>query len=169
MGKIFSNHPYFKSEGKALLIELPPYRLPSLKMILTYTFRKTGEYVKKAGTIILGILIILWALMYFPNGGDVQNSYIGKFGQAVQPIFKPAGFGDRWELVAAIPPSLIAKEVVALHDLLGGISIGGAQCFQSGLHGLGRVAAHFHQRRLEGFQIGVVLFADAHWSCSSLL
>ena len=112
MGKIFSNHSYFKSEGKALLIELPPYRLPSLKMILTYTFRKTGEYVKKAGTIILGILIILWALMYFPNGGDVQNSYIGKFGQAVQPIFKPAGFGDRWELVAAIPPSLIAKEVV---------------------------------------------------------
>lgn len=112
MGKIFSKHSYFKSEGKALLIELPPYRLPSIKMILKYTFRKTGEYVKKAGTIILGILIILWALMYFPNEGDVQNSYIGKFGQAVQPIFKPAGFGDRWETVAAIPPSLIAKEVV---------------------------------------------------------
>ena len=112
LGKIFSNHPYFKAEGKALLIELPPYRLPTLKMILIYTFRKTGEYVKKAGTIILGILIILWALMYFPNAGDAQNSYIGKFGQAVQPIFKPAGFGDRWEPVAAIPPSLIAKEVV---------------------------------------------------------
>lgn len=112
LGKIFSNHPYFKAEGKALLIELPPYRLPTLKMILVYTFRKTSEYVKKAGTIILGILIILWALMYFPNNGDAQNSYIGKFGQAVQPIFKPAGFGDRWEPVAAIPPSLIAKEVV---------------------------------------------------------
>mgnify|MGYP003531212074 FL=1 len=112
LGKVFSNHPYFKAEGKALLIELPPYRLPTLKMILVYTFRKTGEYVKKAGTIILGILIVLWALMYFPNSGDAQNSYIGKFGQTVQPIFKPAGFGDRWELVAAIPPSLIAKEVV---------------------------------------------------------
>ena len=112
LGKLFSNHPYFKTDGKALLIELPPYRLPTLKMIFTYTFRKTSEYVKKAGTIILGILIVLWALMYFPNGGDVQNSFIGKFGQTVQPIFKPAGFGDRWEPVAAIPPSLVAKEVV---------------------------------------------------------
>ena len=112
LGKIFSNHPYFKAEQKALLIELPPYRLPTLKMIFTYTFRKTGEYVKKAGTIILGILIILWALMYFPDGGDAQNSFIGKFGRGVQPIFKPAGFGDKWELVAAIPPSLVAKEVV---------------------------------------------------------
>lgn len=112
LGRIFSKHPYFKADGKALLIELPPYRLPTLKMLLIYTFRKTSEYVKKAGTIILGILIVLWALMYFPNGGDVQTSYIGKFGQAVQPIFKPAGFGDRWEPVAAIPPSLIAKEVV---------------------------------------------------------
>ena len=46
----------------------------------------------------------------------------------------------------------------------GGFGIGGAQCFQRGLHGLGRVAAHFHQRRLEGFQIGVVLFTDTH-SC----
>lgn len=112
LGKIFSKHPYFKTNGKALLIELPPYRLPTLKMVFVYTFRKTGEYVKKAGTIILGILIVLWALMYFPNAGDVQNSFIGKFGRAVQPIFKPAGFGERWEPVAAIPPSLVAKEVV---------------------------------------------------------
>lgn len=112
LGKAFSNHPYFKSDGKALLIELPPYRLPTIKMIFTYTYRKTSEYVKKAGTIILGILIILWGLMYFPNAGDTQNSFIGKFGRAVQPIFAPAGFGDRWEPVAAIAPSLVAKEVV---------------------------------------------------------
>ncbi len=112
LGKIFSKHPYFKAEEKALLIELPPYRVPTAKMVLSSTFRKTWSYVKKAGTIILGMLVILWALMYFPNSGDVNSSFIGKFGKAVQPIFAPAGFGDRWEPVAAIPPSLIAKEVV---------------------------------------------------------
>ncbi len=112
LGKVFSNHPYFKSEEKALLIELPPYRVPTAKMVLSSTFRKTWSYVKKAGTIILGMLVLLWALIYFPNNGDVNSSFIGKFGEAVQPIFVPAGFGDRWEPVAAIPPSLIAKEVV---------------------------------------------------------
>jgi len=112
LGKIFSKHPYFKAEEKALLIELPPYRIPTAKMIYSSTFRRTWSYVKKAGTIILGMLVILWALTYFPNNGDAQNSFIGKFGRSVQPIFEPAGFGDRWELVAAIPPSLIAKEVV---------------------------------------------------------
>lgn len=112
LGKAFSNHPYFKADEKALLIELPPYRIPTAKMVLSSTFRKTWSYVKKAGTIILGMLVLLWALMYFPNNGDVQNSFIGKFGKAVQPIFRPAGFGDRWEPVAAIPPSLVAKEVV---------------------------------------------------------
>jgi ferrous iron transport protein B len=112
LGKAFSNHPYFKAEEKALLIELPPYRIPTAKMVLSSTFRKTWSYVKKAGTIILGMLVLLWALMYFPNNGDVQSSFIGKFGKAVQPIFRPAGFGDRWEPVAAIPPSLVAKEVV---------------------------------------------------------
>lgn len=112
IGKIFSKHSYFRADERALLIELPPYRMPTAKMIISSTFRKTWSYVKKAGTIILGMLVILWALSYFPNSGDVQNSFIGKFGRGVQPIFKPTGFGDRWELVSAIPPSLIAKEVV---------------------------------------------------------
>lgn len=112
LGKIFSKHEYFRADEKALLIELPPYRIPTAKMIISSTFRKTWSYIKKAGTIILGMLVILWALSYFPNQGDVQNSFIGKFGRGVQPIFAPTGFGDRWELVSAIPPSLIAKEVV---------------------------------------------------------
>jgi ferrous iron transport protein B len=112
VGYAFKSHPYFKTQEKALLIELPPYRLPSMKLIFLSSMRKTGEYVKKAGTIILAMLMLLWALMYFPNQGDTETSIVGTVGKAVAPIFKPTGFGDRWQTVAAIPPGLIAKEIV---------------------------------------------------------
>lgn len=102
----------FKSENKALLIELPPYRIPSLKVILNSTWLRVFDYIKRAGTVILGIMMILWALTYFPNNGDSNSSYIAKFGHVFAPIMKPTGFGDRWETVAAIPPSIAAKEVV---------------------------------------------------------
>lgn len=112
IGFLFKQHNYFKPDEKALLIELPPYRIPSFRAVITSTFRKTGEYIKKAGTIILAMLVILWALMYFPNNGDVESSFVGRFGKTIAPVFKPTGFADRWETVAAIPPGLIAKEIV---------------------------------------------------------
>jgi len=112
VGLSFRNHSYFKTDDTALLIELPPYRIPSMKMISRSALTRTWEYLKKATTVIMGILILLWALTYFPNNGDSENSYMAKFGKAITPIMKPTGFGDRWEAVAAIPPSIAAKEVV---------------------------------------------------------
>lgn len=76
------------------------------------TWLRVFDYIKRAGTVILGIMMILWALTYFPNHGDSNSSYIAKFGHTFAPIMKPTGFGDRWETVAAIPPSIAAKEVV---------------------------------------------------------
>ena len=73
---------------------------------------KTFAYVKKATTVILGILLIIWFFQYFPNKGDAENSYLGQAAKVVQPVFKPTGFGDRWEPVASIVPSIIAKETV---------------------------------------------------------
>lgn len=112
VGLVLKNIKGFKSENRALLIELPPYRIPSLKVILSSTWLRVFDYIKRAGTVILGIMIILWALTYFPNHGDPNSSYIAKFGHTFSPIMKPTGFGDRWETVAAIPPSIAAKEVV---------------------------------------------------------
>jgi len=112
VGLTFKRYSYFKTDDVALLIELPPYRLPSLKMITKSAFTRTGAYLKKATTVIMGVLIILWALTYFPNNGDTENSYMAKFGKSLTPIMKPTGFGDRWEAVAAIAPSVAAKEVV---------------------------------------------------------
>ncbi len=112
VGLILKNVKGFKSENRALLIELPPYRIPSLKVILNSTWLRVFDYMKRAGTVILGIMMILWALTYFPNHGDPNSSYIAKFGHTFAPIMKPTGFGDRWETVAAIPPSIAAKEVI---------------------------------------------------------
>ena len=111
-GMFFKNNPNFKAADKALLLELPPYRVPSFRMIWSSTMTRTGSYLKKATTVILGVLILLWALIYFPNNGDAANSYMAKFGKVLAPIMKPTGFGNRWEAVAAIAPSIAAKEVV---------------------------------------------------------
>ncbi|MGL4946260.1 MAG: ferrous iron transport protein B, partial [Cetobacterium sp.] len=111
-GLILKNFAMFKSEGRALLIELPPYRVPSMRVIFKSTLDRTGSYLKKATTVIMGMLMILWALTYFPNNGDTSNSYMAKFGKTFQSVLKPTGFADRWETVAAIPPSLAAKEIV---------------------------------------------------------
>lgn len=112
VGLILKNFKQFKAEGKALLIELPPYRIPSFKVIMKSTLTRTGSYVKKASTIIMGMLMILWALTYFPNEGDTSKSYMAKFGKTFQTVLAPTGFANRWEVVAAIPPSLAAKEIV---------------------------------------------------------
>ena len=73
---------------------------------------KTMMYVRKATTVILGILLIIWVFTYFPANGDINNSYLAKGAKVVQPIFKPTGFADRWEPVASLVPSVIAKETV---------------------------------------------------------
>lgn len=112
VGLILKNFKMFRAEGRALLIELPPYRVPSLRVIVKSTLTRTGSYLKKATTVIMGMLIILWALTYFPNNGDTANSYMAKFGKTFQGVLKLTGFADRWETVAAIPPSLAAKEIV---------------------------------------------------------
>lgn len=112
MGVFLNHFPQFKTENKALLIELPPYRVPSLGVIFHSTWNRLKEYLKKATTVILGVLVLLWALTYFPNGGDASNSYMASIGRTISPILQPTGFANKWEPVAAIVPSIAAKEVV---------------------------------------------------------
>ena len=111
-GTVLKRFDAFKAEEKALIMELPPYRVPSYKVIINSTLDRTKEYLKKASTTILAILMLLWGLTYFPNSGDTSNSYMSKFGQVLAPVLKPTGFADRWETVAAIVPSIAAKEIV---------------------------------------------------------
>ncbi|MBE9471110.1 MAG: ferrous iron transport protein B, partial [Chloroflexi bacterium] len=94
------------------VMELPPYRLPTLKGILIHMWERTSVFVRKAATIIMAVSVILWFLMNIPWG--VENpgdSLFGKASAAIAPILAPAGFGD-WQAAGALVTGFVAKEVV---------------------------------------------------------
>lgn len=109
---VLKRFDYFKGDNTELLIELPPYRMPSFLVVWRSMINKTKMYVVNATTVILAILLVIWALAYFPNNGDAETSYLGMSAKVVQPIFEPTGFGNKWQPVASVVPSIIAKETV---------------------------------------------------------
>jgi len=103
----------FKEMSAPFVMELPDYKLPTLKGILMHTWEKTYGFVRKAGTIILAAAIIVWILSSFPAGVEYgsQESAIGMIGTAIAPVFAPLGFGE-WQPSVALLFGLVAKEVV---------------------------------------------------------
>jgi ferrous iron transport protein B len=105
----------FKGEAEPFVMELPPYRMPSFKSIFIHMWERTWQYLKKAGTIILAISIIMWFLFTFPLSADnepssLEDSYAGRTGVFISPIFKPLGFD--WKLSLASLTGTAGKEVV---------------------------------------------------------
>lgn len=94
-------------EPIAFIMELPLYHLPNLRSIGLYIWQNMVEFVKKAGTIILGVSVIIWALSYFPTG-DPTQSYLAHVGQWLAPI--GAWMGVPWQMMTALITSFIAKE-----------------------------------------------------------
>ncbi len=126
-----------KSPPPPFVMELPPYRLPNLKTVLLNVFTRAGLFVKRAGTVILAISIILWALAYFPRSAEVpssefqvssqtevstdggqqradsdqlKNSYAGQLGHLIEPVIEPLGFD--WKIGVALIASFAAREVL---------------------------------------------------------
>ena len=112
LGIIFK-HTIFKNEEEPLLIELPEYKLPSLKNLLNQLYEKTKGFLVKAGTLIFAMSIILWFLSNFNFSGmtDVNDSILASVGGFIAPIFKPLGFGN-WQSSVSLLTGLIAKETV---------------------------------------------------------
>ncbi|MCD8210987.1 MAG: ferrous iron transport protein B, partial [Prevotella sp.] len=106
-----------KGEDTPFVMELPPYRFPTGKAILRHTWEKGKQYLKKMGGIILIASVIVWALGYFPHNDELddqaqqEQSYIGRMGKAVEPIFRPQGFD--WKLDISLIAGVGAKEIVA--------------------------------------------------------
>ncbi len=97
-----------------LLMELPPYRMPRLSNILRGVWQKSWSFVKKAGTVILVLSMILWVLVSFPRNADgsqseINNSYAAIVGQTIQPVFEPLGFD--WRLSTILIPAFGAREL----------------------------------------------------------
>jgi ferrous iron transport protein B len=117
-------HTFFKGQTESFVMELPPYRMPTLRGILTHMWERSWLYLKKAGTIILAISIILWAMTSYPRVSEeklanlseeqvqeveLQTSIAGRIGSAMEPAIKPMGFDDR--IGTALIGALAAKEV----------------------------------------------------------
>jgi len=112
MGKIFKTF-LFPGETSPFVMELPPYRVPTLKSTFIHMWERGSAFIKKAGTIIFAIVIIIWLLSILPWGVEYasQESLIGRLGSFVAPVFAPCGFGT-WEAGAALLFGILAKEVV---------------------------------------------------------
>lgn len=113
----------FKGEDEPFVMEMPKYRMPSLKLIWHTVYGQAKSYMKKAGTYILGASILIWFASNYPkvdlpesiNANQVQlyaleNSYLGKIGHASEPFFAPLGMD--WRMSVALETGLAAKEVV---------------------------------------------------------
>ena len=111
MGLIFKR-TLFKGESPMFIMELPPYRMPSLKSLMIHTWEKGKHFLIKAGTYILAVSILVWFLLNLPWGVEQRkDSYLGKMGQVIAPALAPLGFGN-WEAASSLVSGLIAKEIV---------------------------------------------------------
>ena len=116
----------FKDKPPApFVLELPPYRLPTLKGVLIHMWERTSVFLRKAATIILAVSITLWFLMNIPWGVEnTRDSLFGQASAAVAPLLAPAGFGD-WEAAGSLVTGFVAKEVVV--GTMSQIYVGGAE------------------------------------------
>jgi len=149
------NRCILKIKTQPFVLEMPDYRVPTLRNVLIRMWGRGREFVVRAGTVILAFSIIIWALLYFPRpeavadqaraafvaseltttpatevtaaledpesalalkldhriqGAYIEQSYLGRFGKAVQPIFDPAGFD--WKITVGVLSSFPAREVI---------------------------------------------------------
>jgi ferrous iron transport protein B len=123
------NQTIFKNKETPFVLELPPYRLPTLKNISIHMWDKASQYLQKIGGVILIGVIIIWALGYFPReiptnknslnemannqsaqSQRLQNSYLGQIGEFIQPVMSPLGFD--WKMSISLLAGLPAKEII---------------------------------------------------------
>lgn len=97
-----------------LLLEIPGYRFPSFRNIIINVIQRVKVFIKKAGTIILSLSLVIWVLVSFPlqnsQTATIEQSYAAKIGRVFTPVFQPIGFD--WRLTTALIPSFGAREVV---------------------------------------------------------
>lgn len=121
-GKIFRKLLFPKATSP-FVMELPPYRMPTLRGTLLHVWERTSQFLSKAGTVILAASVVIWALGSLPWGVEFSgpNSLIGYLGRWMAPMVKPLGFD--WRAAVALLFGFGAKEVVVstLGVLYGGI------------------------------------------------
>lgn len=113
IGILFKN-TLFKKDEEPFIIELPNYKIPQLSSIAKQTSDKAKGFIKKAGTIIFAMSVIIWFLSNFNLHGVVESvdeSMLASIGSFIAPIFAPLGFGN-WQSSVSLLSGLLAKETV---------------------------------------------------------
>jgi ferrous iron transport protein B len=118
LGVILKHTLFQDQEPSPFILELPPYRLPTLRNIWTLMWERTASFVKKAWTVIMATSIVIWVLLALPAGGagrfaetEVEQSSFAMIAQGIAPVFAPLGF-DSWEASGSLVTGFVAKEVV---------------------------------------------------------
>ena len=109
MGGIFKKF-LFKAKRPPLLIEMPSYKWPSLQSLFKGLVYRAKLFLKRVGTIILGLTVVIWVLVSFPKPHDIENSYASKVGHWIEPAIRPLGFD--WKIGMALVPTFAAREVL---------------------------------------------------------
>ena len=105
-----------KGANQTFLMEMPKYQLPALRDFGIGLQQRAWAFLRRAGTIIMGVTVVLWVLVTFPqapegsNGAQqIEQSIAGRIGHALEPVFRPIGFNE--EIAIALVPGLAAREV----------------------------------------------------------
>ena len=148
-----------KASSAPFILELPQYRVPTLRSLGLRLLDRGKVFVQQAGTVILAVTLVLWVLSHVPFHTDLPQSIIGHVGQWIEPVIKPLGFN--WKIGIGLLSSVVAREVIV--GTLGTL-YGADPATQS----LSLQAALRHDLTLGGAMALVVFFAFA-MQCTSTL
>jgi ferrous iron transport protein B len=148
-----------KASSAPFILELPQYRVPTLRSLGLRLLDRGKVFVQQAGTVILVVTLVLWVLSHVPFHTDLPQSIIGHVGQWIEPVIKPLGFN--WKIGIGLLSSVVAREVIV--GTLGTL-YGADPATQS----LSLQAALRHDLTLGGAMALVVFFAFA-MQCTSTL
>ena len=103
-----------KSERNAFVLEMPPYRRPTLRSLGLRLYDRAKVFLRRAGTVILAVAIVLWCLASLPmhdgQPPDIESSLVGRVGKTIEPVIQPLGFN--WKVGVGLITSLAAREVI---------------------------------------------------------
>jgi ferrous iron transport protein B len=148
-----------KASSAPFILELPQYRLPTVRSLGLRLMDRGRVFLRQAGTVILAVTLVLWVLSHFPAHVALGESLIGRVGHFIEPVIQPLGFN--WKIGIGLLTSVMAREVIV--GTLGTL-YGADPATQS----LGLQAALRHDLTLGGAMALVVFFAFA-LQCTSTL
>ncbi len=152
-----------KAAPTPFILELPQYRWPTPRALSLRVYDRAKLFLKKAGTIILGVTFLVWVLSVLPvHGGNFSNlatSLIGRLGQFIEPVLRPLGFN--WKIGIGLLSSIVAREVIVG-------TLGTLYGVDPETHSLGLQTALRHDMGIGGAIALVVFFAFA-MQCTSTL